>query len=190
MQIGNYVYRSEFARRYLAQGHAEGRAKGEAEGRIEGRAEGCLEGEAQALLRILHARGLSVSEAERARMVRCDDRATLDEWLERALTASRVAEVFSVYDVCCREFARRFFAKGRAEGEVEGRAEGRLEGKAVGRVEGHARALLRILGARGLSVSDAERGEILCCAELTVLDAWIERALTARSVAEVLGAAK
>ena len=117
MQIGNYVYRSEFARRYLAQGHAEGRAKGEAEGRIEGRAEGCLEGEAQALLRILHARGLSVSEAERARMVSCDDRATLDEWLERALTASRVAEVFSVYDVYCREFARRFVAKGRAEGE-------------------------------------------------------------------------
>ena len=190
MQIGNYVYRSEFARRYLAQGHAEGRAKGEAEGRIEGRAEGCLEGEAQALLRILHARGLSVSEAERARMVSCDDRATLDEWLERALTASRVAEVFSVYDVCCREFARRFFAKGRAEGEVEGRAEGRLEGKAVGRVEGHARALLRILAARGLSVGDAECGAILCCGELAVLDAWIERALTARSVAEVLAAAK
>ena len=52
----------------------------------------------------------------------------------------------------------------------------RDRGKAVVRVEGHARALLRILGARGLSVSDAERGEILCCAELTVLDAWIERA--------------
>jgi len=186
MKIGDYVYRSEFARRYIAQGHAEGRARGEAEGRIEGRAEGWLEGETQALLRILHARGLSVGEAERARLVSCDDRATLDEWLDRALTASRPAEVFNGYDGCCSEFARRFIAKGRAEGEVEGR----LEGKTVGRVEGHARALLRILGARGLSVSDAERGEILCCAELVVLEAWLDRALTAACVAEVLAAGR
>lgn len=68
MQTGNYVCRSEFARRYIAQGRAEGKA------------EGRIEGEARALLRILNARGLGMSDAERAQIIGCADLATVEGW--------------------------------------------------------------------------------------------------------------
>ena len=83
MQTGGYTYQSEFAKRYLAQGKAEGKA------------EGRIEGEAQALLRILGVRGLGMSDAERAQIIGCADLATVEGWLDRALTASSVAEVLA-----------------------------------------------------------------------------------------------
>ncbi len=59
-----------------------------------------------------------------------------------------------------------------------------------GRVEGEARgkagALLQVLAARGLDISDDARARVLACQDLTRLDAWLTRALTATSVAEAI----
>jgi hypothetical protein len=73
MASGNYEYQSDFARRYVAQGRAEGRA--------------------HALLAVLAARGISVPEDVRTRIVSCTELARLDAWLAHAVTAASAAEV-------------------------------------------------------------------------------------------------
>jgi predicted transposase YdaD len=86
-----YEYQSDFAKKYVAQGEAKGRAEGEAEGRAAGKAEG----EANALLHVLAARRLTVSDAQRARILACTDLDTLTRWIERAVTAETTDAVFS-----------------------------------------------------------------------------------------------
>jgi hypothetical protein len=53
-------------------------------------------------------------------------------------------------------------------------------------VEGLALALLSVLGARGLAVSESERTRILACSDEAALERWLRRAATATSVADVL----
>jgi hypothetical protein len=59
---------------------------------------GALQGEAHALLRILERRGFALDASRRARVVACDDRAVLDAWLDRAVTATSLHEVFEDAD--------------------------------------------------------------------------------------------
>ena len=63
-------------------------------GKEEGRAEGRAEGEAQSLLRVLAARHIDVPEEVRARILACGDLRQLDVWLDRAATATSVADLF------------------------------------------------------------------------------------------------
>ncbi len=74
----NYEYRSEFAKHYIGKGLAEGEARGEA----------------NALLRVLMARGFIVDAAIEARVRSCTDLAALERWVTRAVTAPSLAEVF------------------------------------------------------------------------------------------------
>ncbi len=80
------------------EGRAEGRTEGRAEGRTEGRAEGRAQGRAEAgagnLLGVLRVRGIFVSEIERERILAETQLETLDRWLERAVLATSIAEVF------------------------------------------------------------------------------------------------
>ena len=85
-----YEFQSEFARKYVALGRAEGELKGKAEGKVEGK----LEGEATAILRVLARRGLVIGEEQRARIVTCTDIAMLETWLDRAAVATTIDEVF------------------------------------------------------------------------------------------------
>jgi Uma2 family endonuclease len=82
-------------------------------------------------------------------------------------------------------------AKGRAEGEAKGRAEGeakgRAEGEAEGATKGKADALLKLLRARALRVSSRDRARISSCEDGRRLDRWIRRAVSARTVRDVLG---
>jgi hypothetical protein len=55
-----------------------------------------------------------------------------------------------------------------------------------GKVEAEASVLLRILGSRGLEISEDDRNRILACTDLTTLDRWIDRAMNATTVAEIL----
>jgi hypothetical protein len=57
-------------------------------------AEGLAKGRAQDVLRILSVRGVPVEDTARQRILSCTDLATLDQWLERAVKATRVSEVF------------------------------------------------------------------------------------------------
>jgi predicted transposase YdaD len=70
----------------------------------------------------------------------------------------------------------------REEGEARGRAEGRAEGEARGR----AKDILRILAAHRLPVSSDLEALILGCHDLAQLDRWFDRALTARTIDDVL----
>jgi hypothetical protein len=63
------------------------------------------------------------------------------------------------------------------------------EGEAQGITKGQVRALLALLAARGIGVSDEARGRIEACRDALTLDRWIARAATAASVEEVLAEA-
>ncbi len=67
----------------------DAQSKGEAKGKAEGKAEG----KAAAILDVLAARGIPVSEEVRARVVACTDLATLDRWIRRAATLATAAAV-------------------------------------------------------------------------------------------------
>ncbi|MEJ3745976.1 hypothetical protein WEI85_22125 [Actinomycetes bacterium KLBMP 9797] len=78
MGTGTYEYRSEFVRRYVLQGRAEGR----------------VEGEARAVLAVLATRGIEVPDDVRARISGCTDVEQVETWLRRAVTARTVADLF------------------------------------------------------------------------------------------------
>ena len=69
---------SDWSREKIAQGRAEGEARGRAE----------------ALLRVLQARSISINEAQARRIRECSDIARLDSWLDRALRVNSTGELF------------------------------------------------------------------------------------------------
>ncbi len=75
MRTGTYEYQSEFVRRLVWQGRAEGRAA--------------------AVLEVLDARGVDVPEQARVRITGCTDTDQLDTWIRRAATAETVEELFA-----------------------------------------------------------------------------------------------
>ena len=75
MNPGTYQYPSDFARKYIARGKAEGMA--------------------QTLFKLLHVKGLAVPTELAARVESCQDLAQLDRWAERVLSATTFGEVFA-----------------------------------------------------------------------------------------------
>ncbi|MEO3873671.1 hypothetical protein ABGB18_33085 [Nonomuraea sp. B12E4] len=75
-------YRSSFYRELVAEGVAEGVAKGVAKG------------EAAAILRFLNKRGIPVPMEAQERILGCTDRETLESWIDRAVTAQSIDELF------------------------------------------------------------------------------------------------
>jgi hypothetical protein len=69
--------------------------------------------------------------------------------------------------------------------EAAAEAKGEAKGKVEGRAEGVAEAILKVLGARGVAVSEAQRQEILRCHDLDRLDRWLRRATVASSADEI-----
>jgi hypothetical protein len=65
-----------------------------AEGRAEGRAEGKAKGKAEALLQVLTVRGLTVPAPVRDRVLSCTDLGQLEAWVDKAMTASTLGDVF------------------------------------------------------------------------------------------------
>jgi len=68
----------------------------------------------------------------------------------------------------------------------DGKAEGRAEGKAEGRAQGLREALLKILTARGLFPTADQHDALVACQDLPRLERWLDAALRAGSVEEVL----
>lgn len=62
----------------------------------------------------------------------------------------------------------------------------RAEGEAKGEAKGEARALLAALRVRGIVVPDAARERILAERDPERLERWVERAIVATSIAEVI----
>ena len=74
----------------VADGWAEGRAAGQAEGKAEGQAEGI----ASALWMVFRARQLEPTAEQRARIDVCRDLRQLEWWLQKALLAEDMSEIF------------------------------------------------------------------------------------------------
>jgi hypothetical protein len=74
---------SEYEKTFVEKIHDQGIAEGEARGKAE------------AILRLLDARGLALSEEQRDQIGSCTDAARLDLWFDRAITAGTAAEVFA-----------------------------------------------------------------------------------------------
>jgi hypothetical protein len=100
-----YEYQSEFAKKYVAQGRAEGLneglneglAKGLNEGLAKGLNEGLAKGRAEeaarAVLTVLRVRGLGVPDSVRERILAEQDPERLERWLEKAAVATSTAAV-------------------------------------------------------------------------------------------------
>lgn len=78
MANGTYEYRSDFAKKYMAQGRAEGRA----------------EGKVAAVLHFLDARGIALTDEQRRRISACTDTRVIDRWIERAVSAASADQLF------------------------------------------------------------------------------------------------
>jgi len=82
MASGHYEYQTDFVKKHVATGRAEGMAAGIAEGR------------AQDVLTVLEARALPVTEDARAHILACTDLDVLERWLRKAVTAASFEEIF------------------------------------------------------------------------------------------------
>ncbi len=76
------------------EGREEGRQEGWQKGLAQGEVRGLIRGRAEAILRLLAARGLEVDEVAQYRILTCTTLATLDRWFDNALNATTVADVF------------------------------------------------------------------------------------------------
>ncbi|WP_285494210.1 hypothetical protein [Actinomadura sp. NBRC 104425] len=74
---------SETAQAWIAEGKAQGIAEGEAVG------------EAKSVLLILEARGITVTDEQRQRVLTCTDLQQLETWVRRAATISSADELFN-----------------------------------------------------------------------------------------------
>jgi hypothetical protein len=81
------VFRDEFIDGLLDQGRAEGEARGEERGRAQG--------EAAMVLRVLTARGFTVTDDIRRRVQACTDLEQIEAWGDRAATAKSLDEIFT-----------------------------------------------------------------------------------------------
>lgn len=68
------------------------------------------------------------------------------------------------------------------------REEGRREGEARGEARGKAHAVLAVLEARGLRVSDEQRAKIVGCADLAELERWVRKAVTVKTTGALFAA--
>ena len=73
------------------------------------------------------------------------------------------------------------FLKGMAEGRAKGRAKGEAEGVARERV----RFVLRMVDFRGIRLSPSQRVRIAECADLDLLDHWVDRVMTVTRIDEL-----
>jgi len=74
MGLENYEFQSDFAKRFIAEGRAEGRRS--------------------TLLAVLDARGLRPTDAQRQHIEACDDLDLLEQWARAAVNASSIAVLF------------------------------------------------------------------------------------------------
>ncbi|REG31702.1 putative transposase/invertase (TIGR01784 family) [Archangium gephyra] len=79
-------------------------------------------------------------------------------------------------------WAEEMIERGIQQGLEKGLAQGLQQGLSRGRAED----VLRILSKRGVQVDEAARQRILTCSDLTTLDLWFDRSLSATTLADVL----
>ena len=111
--------------------------------------------------------------------------------LEKYLAGAKAKKRKGVMGVIMEQLRAEGEAKGRMEGVAEGEARGRIEGVAEGEVrgfaKGEAKSLTRLLERRFGPLPAAVKTRV-GGANLSQLDAWIDRVLDAKSLDSVFGA--
>ena len=64
------------------------------QGLEEGREQGLEQGKAEYLIKIIDARRIAMTDQERQQVTSCTDLTQLDQWFDRALTATTAADIF------------------------------------------------------------------------------------------------
>ena len=111
-----------------------------------------------------------VSDADRLRMTAIILKLASD-------AARQILEAMMTTSEYEKTFVERIHDQGIAEGEARGEAKGKAEGK--------AEDVLKLLDARHLAPSQEQRQRVTSCTDSTQLDLWFDRAITARTAAEV-----
>ncbi|WP_394846695.1 hypothetical protein LZC95_04415 [Pendulispora brunnea] len=83
------------------------------------------------------------------------------------------------------EAAKVILEKLMSHGTYQVQSEYFLKHRRAGHAEGQAEALLSFLEARGLTVHDEARARILACTDMSVLNAWIRKAVSVASTDEL-----
>jgi flagellar biosynthesis/type III secretory pathway protein FliH len=87
------------------------------------------------------------------------------------------------------DFVESFVNLGIEKGLEQGREQGLEQGRELGMAEGAIRAkaedILKVLDARHLKPTKEQRGQVNAATDLTKLDRWFDRALTAATAAEI-----
>ncbi len=138
-----------------------------------GREEGWLDAAASALLMVLDARGISVTNQARALISGCSNLDELQGWTTRAATVTTIDEVF--VPIVETPF-RSAVSRGPRNDPVYWIRFGRIEGVALG--------LIEVLAARGVAVSDLDCDQAVEAFTIESADLWIRRALIAKTVEE------
>ena len=73
------------------------------------------------------------------------------------------------------------------ESRAEARTEGRTEGRTEASIKTSADAVLTVLRVRDIPVPDAALQRILAQTDLDQLQRWLEKAVIASSIADVIG---
>jgi hypothetical protein len=107
-----------------------------------------------------------VSDADRLRMTAIILKLASD-------AARQILEAMMTTSEYEKTFVERIHDQGIAEGEAKGKAEGKAED------------VLKLLDARHLAPSQEQRQRVTSCTDSTQLDLWFDRAITARTAAEV-----
>ncbi|MBX6748754.1 MAG: hypothetical protein IRY85_03645 [Micromonosporaceae bacterium] len=83
-------------------------------------------------------------------------------------------------------YESKVFRDLEARSLAKGREEGRAEGLAEGEVKAGAKYLLRVLDRRAIPMTDDQRSRIMACTDPAILDRWLDRALDATTIDDVL----
>ena len=110
------------------------------------------------------------------------------EALEVARIATFTPAEWDAYDRAkmAEQDARGALTVARAEGKIEGRLESKIEGERVGELRGKRAALLRVLARVDLEPASEDLARIEACTDAASLDRWLDNAIGATSMAQVL----
>jgi len=101
--------------------------------------------------------------------------------------ALEIARKSTFTDAEWLEYERSKMAEQDERGRISfAHRQGEHKGKIEGRTEGAAHALLTVLRGRGIAVPDEARERILAEKHLARLERWLEKAIVAASVADVI----
>jgi hypothetical protein len=159
---------------YYLQGKGEGQelglSNGWSKGWDEGWAEGRLRGLRQALLKVLSARALGPTPAQRKALLACDDLPRLERLLDAALGATTIEEALTNAGEPMSDACKQAYREGQAAGEARGKAQGLIT------------ALLRVFYTRPFFPEPEEYEEIHACQDLARLEFWVGEAVRANGV--------